>query len=227
MSKRDELSVIIPTHNYAEFLPQALDSVLCQGEPDTQIIVVDDGSTDDTAAVLGAYHGRIEIVRQSNQGIGAARHAGLVRARGSLVGFLDSDDQWTDNHCAVLRAALEADPHLDLVFGRVCEFADDESGCPLPTRPEAARDGLLIGAMLARRRVFERVGSFRSDLRAGEFVDWLGRARQLGVRSTMVEDVVLMRRIHARNTMRRADAAGGLTQALRDRLAAVRKSGAG
>ena len=87
-------SVIIPTFNRARFLPDALDSVFIQGLPDVQVIVVDDGSTDDTEAVAARYGKQIEYVRQNNRGAAGARNTGLARAAGRYISFLDSDDIW-------------------------------------------------------------------------------------------------------------------------------------
>src|SRR2546423_7727277 len=88
------VSVVVPAYNYARYLPQAIDSALGQTHPPLEVIVVDDGSTDDTPRVLDAYGDRIRAVRQANQGAGAARNAGIAVARGEYVAFLDSDDLW-------------------------------------------------------------------------------------------------------------------------------------
>lgn len=88
------MSVVIPTYNYGRFLSRALDSVLAQTERADEIIVVDDGSTDDTRHVLARYANHVHAIHQENRGLSAARNAGIARSGGDLVAFLDSDDTW-------------------------------------------------------------------------------------------------------------------------------------
>ena len=90
----DKVSVVIPTYNRADFICDAIDSVLNQTHSNIEIIVVDDGSTDNTSAVLEKYQDRIKIIRQENQGCSAARNSGIRFCSGNYVAFLDSDDKW-------------------------------------------------------------------------------------------------------------------------------------
>lgn len=115
------VSVIIPAYNHAEFLREAVDSALQQTVPPAQVIVVDDGSTDETPRILAAYGGRIRAIRQPNQGAGAARNAGLAEATGDYVAFLDSDDVWHPRKLERQLARFDADPDLGLVHcGSAC-----------------------------------------------------------------------------------------------------------
>ena len=91
---RPTFSVILPTFNRGRLLHDALDSIFVQGVPDVQVIVVDDGSTDDTEAVVAAYGRNVQYVRQKNSGAAGARNTGLNLATGRLISFLDSDDVW-------------------------------------------------------------------------------------------------------------------------------------
>jgi len=109
------ISVIIPTYNYGRFLREAIDSALGQTHPALEIIVIDDGSTDDTPQILAAYGDRIRVIRQNNQGVSAARNAGIAAARGEYIALLDSDDTWLPQKLEREIALFEADPALGMV----------------------------------------------------------------------------------------------------------------
>ena len=103
-------SVIIPSYNSAAFLPQALDSLLSQTTGDFEIVVVDDGSTDDTQQILDAYAAkdpRVRCVRQENAGVSAARNNGLAAAKGDWVTFLDADDTYAPDTLQAFSTAIE------------------------------------------------------------------------------------------------------------------------
>lgn len=110
------ISVIIPAYNYARYLGEAIDSVFAQTYPALEIVVVDDGSADDTSEVLAGYGDRIRAIRQQNQGVSAARNAGISAARGEYVAFLDADDVWHPSKLEAQMARFDADPNLGLVY---------------------------------------------------------------------------------------------------------------
>jgi hypothetical protein len=114
------VSTVIPTYNRAHFVRRAVDCALGQSRPEDEVIVVDDGSTDDTAAVLAPYGDRIKYVRTANDGGGAARNVGVRHATRDLVAFLDSDDEWMPAKLELARRWLEARPDVLFVFS---EFA--------------------------------------------------------------------------------------------------------
>ena len=109
------VSVIIPTYNYARFLREAIDSALAQTRPALEVIVVDDGSTDGTRELLAEYGGRIRVLSQQNQGVAAARNAGIGAANGEYLAFLDSDDAWYPRKLELQMLRFEQEPHLGLV----------------------------------------------------------------------------------------------------------------
>lgn len=128
-----EISVIINSYNYARFLGQAIDSALNQqavnqqGRIRAEIIVVDDGSTDDTGAVLARYDGAITAIRQANAGQAAAINAGVRASRGKVLAFLDADDHWAPDKLAAVARAFRADPELSLVYHRLQPIGLDGS----------------------------------------------------------------------------------------------------
>jgi glycosyltransferase involved in cell wall biosynthesis len=176
------VSVIIPTYNYACFLREAIDSALVQTRPPLEVIVVDDGSTDDTAAVLARYGDRIRVLRQQNQGVATARNTGIAAARGDYLAFLDSDDAWHPRKLELQMQRFEAEPELGLVH---CG-ADiiDAEGRTLDTMLRGM-EGHVAEAMLrldrevimpqgssivVPKRVAEEIGGF--DVRLPPSEDW-------------------------------------------------------
>src|SRR5262245_37852496 len=109
------VSVIIPTYNSGPLVVEAVESVLRQTQPATEIIVVDDGSTDDTQERLAAYRDRIRCVRQSNARVAAARNTGLALASGEIVAFLDADDAWHPHKLERQLAVLREHPQIGLL----------------------------------------------------------------------------------------------------------------
>ncbi len=110
------VSVVIPTYNRAHLVPRAVASALANVEPGDEVIVVDDGSTDGTEEALGPYRDRIRLLRGEHAGAGAARNLGIAAARGALVAFLDSDDEWMPDKLALQRALFQARPDLLFCF---------------------------------------------------------------------------------------------------------------
>ena len=124
------VSVVIPAFNAERTLGPAIESAFAQTYPKVEIIVVDDGSTDGTPAVLERYGDRIRGVRQKNQGEGAARNCGIEKAQGSLIAFLDADDLWDAAKLSAQVAVLTSSPEIGLVFA-VARMMDG-AGNPLP-----------------------------------------------------------------------------------------------
>jgi glycosyltransferase involved in cell wall biosynthesis len=120
----ERVSVVIPCYNYAHFLPAAINSALRQTHHNIEVIVVDDGSVDDTAAVAARYGDRIRYIRQENQGLSAARNRGLQAAEGTLIQFLDADDVLGHTSVQERVAYLERYPDTSAVICRSCYFQD-------------------------------------------------------------------------------------------------------
>lgn len=183
------VSVIIPNYNHARFLGGAIRSVLNQTYRPVEIIVVDDGSTDNSGEVAAAFGNQIRYIYQTNAGLSAARNTGLCAAKGEFIGVLDADDMYEPNFLETLVAALQADPEADGVY---CGYRFvDEADNPLPqieNRPVSPADlytALLDGnffvpeAVFLRRRVYDEVGFFDESLRACEDWDvWLRAAKK-------------------------------------------------
>ncbi len=222
------VSVIIPVYNGAQFLAEAIESVRAQTIRPLEIIVVDDGSEDDSAAVARGFAGA-RCLRQPHEGAAAARNRGAADARGEFLAFLDADDLWTPDKLQRQMALMKERPELDVVFGGVEQFRDP--GLDDKTRfknMDVGMKGMHVGAMLIRRAAFNRVGPFRTRFSAGEFIDWWARAMENGLQSAAPPEKVLGRRLHANNLMRREqDAAGDYLRILRASLRRRRGESAG
>jgi glycosyltransferase involved in cell wall biosynthesis len=186
------ISVVIPAWNAAARLAETLASIAAQTRPADDIVVVDDGSTDATAAIAHAAGAR--VLRQARQGPGAAMNAGIAASRGDLIAWLEDDDLWPPDKLARQAAALADDPALDGVFGHVRCFADPGLDGTLHV-PPGARAGWLCGALLIRRTSLGVVGPFDAAAAGTHFIDWMDRARLLGLRFAMRPETVLHRRI--------------------------------
>lgn len=217
----DSVSVIIPTHNYARFVGRAVDSALGQTHAPAEVIVVDDGSTDDTPKVLAGYGDRVRVIRQVRRGPAVARNAGIRAARGDLVALLDSDDHWRPQKLARQVAALRADPAPGAVgcgsvrvdaAGRVVAEVIPRSppaGVDLTAqlRGVALRDvwvgGSCSGALIPRR-VLDEVGLFDESLTAAEDWDlWLRVAARYPIRN--VPEALVTITLHGTGFARDAD----------------------
>ncbi|RJQ53966.1 MAG: glycosyltransferase [Desulfobacteraceae bacterium] len=177
------VSVVIPTFNRGWIIKEAIESVLRQNYPNFELIVVDDGSTDDTALILDHYGDRIVSIRQENAGVSAARNRGIREASGELIAFLDSDDLWLPGKLKRQAEFLEADPGAC-----ICQTEEVwiRNGCRVnPKNKHRKESGIIFerslalclvspSAVMIRRRLFDEVGLFDENLPACEDYDlWL------------------------------------------------------
>ncbi len=180
-----KVSVVIPAYNRADLILETIQSVLAQTFTDYEIIVVDDGSTDNTAEILRELieSGKIQYVWQENQGESAARNHGLRLAQGEYIAFLDSDDLWLPQKLEAQVSYLDAHPEAGLAQSSFTKF-DDATGEDLGTRSGAWFSGwiypeilmhwsdlMAADAVLIPAKVIERVGGFDEKLRRGEDLD--------------------------------------------------------
>ena len=177
------VSVIIPTYNRGWIVGEAIDSVLAQQYTDYELIVVDDGSTDATAAVLDAFRDRIQKIRQTNKGVSAARNAGIRAASGTLIAFLDSDDLWLPAKLGQQVAFFEQ--HPDAVACQTEEIWVRNGVRVNPKMRHRKPSGMIFepslelclvspSAVMIDRALFDQVGLFDESLPACEDYDmWL------------------------------------------------------
>jgi len=177
------ISVVIPTYNRGWILKEAVDSVLAQKYPAYEVIVVDDGSTDDTAAILAGYGNRITMLRQENRGVSAARNRGVRKAGGNLLAFLDSDDLWLPGKLEAQADFFHAHPEMlicqtEETWVRNGRRVNPKNRHKKPSGDifEPSLELCLVSpsAVMLRRELFEEMNGFDERLPACEDYDlWL------------------------------------------------------
>jgi glycosyltransferase involved in cell wall biosynthesis len=182
-SKTPEVSVIIPTYNRAWVLKEAIDSVLAQEFRDFELIVVDDGSTDNTPQILESYAQDLTVIRQPNRGVSAARNRGIVAANGRLISFLDSDDLWLPRKLSSQVNFFNSNP--EAVINQTEEIWIRNGVRVNPKTRHHKPSGMIFeqslalclvspSAVMMKRSLFDAVGLFDEDLPACEDYDlWL------------------------------------------------------
>jgi glycosyltransferase involved in cell wall biosynthesis len=231
------VSAIIPTYNRAALLVEAVESALAQRRPPDEILVVDDGSRDDTAARMAAYGERVRYVRQANAGPSAARNHGFRLARGEYLALLDSDDLWTPDRLERQLEVLQRHPDTDVVFGREVLFGagqpdrdwnlhDPEvrrvlaqTAGPLdPVLPLLIRENVVpTSTALFRRALLDRAGGIDESLRQAEDWDLWLRFALAGARFAHVPSPLCRRRMHDSNLIHDKEARMKATLAVLER----------
>jgi glycosyltransferase involved in cell wall biosynthesis len=205
------VSVIMPAYNQAHYLAKAIDSVLAQTFTDFELIVINDGSTDDTATVMAGYGDKIRPIHQQNKGLSGARNSGLAIARGSYMAFLDSDDIWDPVMLATTVTFMQSNPAYDLVATSWIQI--DETGhitAPAKSygaiRPSVEKNFLttivagnfvLPSALLVKRACFEKSGLFDEELKGVEDWDLLIRMAVQGCQLALIDAPLLHYRRHS------------------------------
>ncbi|MDA3843677.1 MAG: glycosyltransferase family A protein [Candidatus Kapabacteria bacterium] len=171
-------SIIIAAFNRAGILPRAIDSVLKQTEDDYELIIVDDGSTDDTVNLIRKYwkkNDKIKYIRQSRQSIGMAKNSGVLASSGIWITFLDPYDELEPNHLAVRRETLLSNPEVELVHGGIKVIGDNYSLDPNNPGEEMHIDQCVIGGtFFFRKEIAEKVGGF-PPMDYGEDVEFFNK----------------------------------------------------
>lgn len=194
-------SVIIPVFNGEKYIGEALRSVFADSFHSFEIIVVDDGSTDNTANIVSSFPD-VQYHFQSNQGVAVARNTGIGLARGKYIAFLDSDDVWVPGRFSCSLDVLESKPEVQYVLGQLIMFLEEGCSKPKHIRDEWLEkpvDAASTSVLMARRAVFDHVGFFNPLYRTGQDTEWLLRANERGVGSEKMPCLFIRRRLHANN----------------------------
>ena len=190
-----DVTAIIPARTDEPFLAEALASVLCQGERVLEVLVCTDDLAGASAREAGRHGPRVRAVRSEGGEGHQNLNAGLARAQGTWLAFLDADDVWPEDRLARAFAAFDAAAELDVCFGHQRAIAAGG------TLGEAVQPAPLLGTALMRRETALRIGPFQPGIASA--MDWLLRAGRMGLRSVTIDHVLLHRRVHADNLSRR------------------------
>jgi glycosyltransferase involved in cell wall biosynthesis len=196
------VTVIVPVYNGEAFLADAIRSILAQTYQPVDLLLVNDGSTDGTAAVAHRFGDSIRYHCIDNCGTAKARNRALELVKGDLVAFLDADDIWPPNKLRVQVRHLMEHPEIQYSITRMKYFVHENTLLPKAFREELLQGdhvGRIVSTLLARKRVFDTVGKFNPDLQPADDVDWFARAADLRVPMAILPDVLLHKRVHGTN----------------------------
>jgi glycosyltransferase involved in cell wall biosynthesis len=187
------VSIIMPAYNVAPYIASAIRSALVQTYTDFELIVVDDGSKDNTAEIVKSMmreDPRIRMVQQANRGLAGARNTALRAARGEMLALLDSDDMWEPEFLAAQMAILDARPEVDIVTGNGWYLEGPRHGALARPYPDPRPDPVLASIIgdewsvfimsVMRRRVYTAIGPFDEEMRSNEDYDFWLRAAVAG-----------------------------------------------
>lgn len=215
------VSVVIPAYNAASFLPEAVASIRQQCVGGVEIIIVDDGSTDDTAVIAESQGADVTCIRRANGGPAQARNTGLAAARGAVLTFLDADDLWPAGSLSVLLSKLADRPEIDVVLGQTQVLMLQAAAAGEAAWFEPFGEpwhGPQVGSGVYRRRILDTVGVFDASLAQSEDLDWFVRMRERDVPTLRIADITLLYRLHGSNLTR------GSGQAARQMFLAIKRS---
>lgn len=201
------VSVIIPCYNAAAFISDALSTIFAQSYPASllEVIVVDDGSEDKTAEIVGSEHSTVFLIKCSRRGTAAARNAGVSASHGSLICFMDADDL---SHPLRIERQVEefrSNPELGVCFTNFMSF-NHSSGHTIETlrnhQESPVSSFRLPGTIMVSRNHWDIIGPFDESVRLGEFLEWIIRATELNIPFIHIRETLYYRRVHLTNYSR-------------------------
>ena len=190
------ISIVTPAFNATAFYDAWLGSIQSQCYSNVEVVLVDDGSTDDLPARAKKAPPFLRYIRQDNGGPAAARNAGIRASKGDLIAFLDMDDLWARGHLCRMVTALRDQPNFQIAQGLIRNFLYDEGRPLYCSRPYRF---INLGSAIFRRQVFETCGLFDEDMQFAEDFDFVIRCWEQGMRKRDIEELSLLYHRHANN----------------------------
>jgi glycosyltransferase involved in cell wall biosynthesis len=228
------VSVILPVYNGEQFLANAIQAIKEQDYQPLEILVINDGSTDGTAAIMDQFQDEIRSFHQAHQGPAAARNYGLRMAEGEIYAFFDVDDLWSEGLFPQMIDQLLKDTTSDIIQGLMQQILIPESMSnqshithPQPKQhiPEKPYRFIHLTSALYRKSVFQKVGIFDESLMTGEDFDWFLRAWEHRIKKIDIDEIFLIYRKHKTNmTHNRNLVKSGILQLYKKRLDRIKGS---
>ncbi|MDF1512319.1 MAG: glycosyltransferase family A protein [Anaerolineae bacterium] len=196
------ISVIVPVYNGEAYLSEALESILSQTYQPLDIIVIDDGSTDNSRDIAESFIPHLRYYYQPNAGVGSAMSAGVTYAKWEYLAFLDADDLWMPDKLTLQMTVFMQNPGLGAVFTKIEQFYSSD------IRPEYRQkyfytekivDGYCVDTLLVKKEAYDAVGSFDPIRKTGTFIEWYTRAMDIDLPVKVIPIVTAKRRIHNSN----------------------------
>lgn len=192
-----KISVIIPAYNAEAFIEKTLDSVFNQTLKPHEVIVVDDGSTDNTSSIVDSYD--IKYVKQGNKGTATALNNGIKHASGNVLALLDHDDIWLPKKLELQAQILQERPTIDIVFTLLENLIVNEELKHKVDIDLGPVNGVHKSTFFVRKEKFLEVGLFSNQSGTQEFLDWFAKALDLGLNVHTIKEVLVKRTIHGTN----------------------------
>jgi glycosyltransferase involved in cell wall biosynthesis len=193
-----KISVIVPMYNGELYIAEAIESILSQTVPVSEIFVVDDGSTDNGCEIVAQYKNAV-LLKKNHSGINDTLNYGLQHAGGEFISFLDADDRWLATKTERQLDILSKDAAVDMVFGHAERFQSIEEDGFVRDVIIDRMPGLVLQGGLFRKSAFDCVGVFSSDPNRNSFMDWYARALSADLKFVFHDDIVFQRRLHGNN----------------------------
>jgi glycosyltransferase involved in cell wall biosynthesis len=222
----NDVSCVVPVHNGRRYLAETLRSILGQTHPPLEVIVVDNGSTDDSAAIARSFGPPVTVIEQENRGPPGGRNRGIRAASGDYLAFCDSDDLFHPEKLARQVARFTARPELELSLCTAECFWESglEEERARYERHGRTRATHAFGNLVARRDVFDRVGMLDESLVFGDQIDWFTRVAEAKLVVELLPDVLMLRRMHADSISHRSPSLDPYLDFIRERIASGRAS---
>ena len=203
ITKEHFISIMMPTYNNAKYIKQAIESIYAQNYDNIEIIVVDDGSTDNTKEIVQQYKD-IKYFYIEHKGISVARNTALEKSKGEYIAFLDSDDYWLPNKLNTQIQYFKDHPDCEIVFTKYENFFEDEK---LKTNKRAMHEKMMekflkqyLPSSVIKKELFEKYGNFDENFSGVEDTEFLYRLLKKGVSiNHIIPEVFYVRRIHGKN----------------------------
>jgi len=195
------VSVVIPLYNYAKYIAAGLDSVFAQTYSPIEVIVIDDGSTDNSANVVRAYS-KVRYFYQKNQGVAVARNMGITQTTGEFIAFLDADDLWEPDKLKIQMQYMLENPEIIITATKVLSFLEPDTRIPTWFKSErelGETNGIVLSAVVVRSRIFSQIGDFSPSFCPSEDTEWLCRVKDAQINLVTIPKPLTLRRLHGYN----------------------------